>query len=236
MVVEVVLFEDVDLKDKYLITGFQGVGFVGYISVKAMIEETGARKIGMIDSTYVPPFVSLDEDGNVMMPFEFFLDEKNNFVYLLVRFQPDRDEIREFAHELANFTETHKMKGLVLLGGLNDKMRDPEDETEYRCVVTNDFPLENPPLLEPRVIISGGIALILIELKKRSIPTLTLFPYVTKEDSDMVAASNAIKIINTIFGTDIKTEKLLEEAKDFESDADQILMHQKKKSSNDFYT
>ena len=75
MDVEIKLFEKIDLKGKYLITGFHGIGVVGYIGTKFLIEESNARKIGMIISKLMPPLVSLDDAGNIQLPFEIFLDQ-----------------------------------------------------------------------------------------------------------------------------------------------------------------
>ncbi|MEX2683762.1 MAG: proteasome assembly chaperone family protein [Candidatus Sigynarchaeota archaeon] len=237
MTVTVELFENVNLEGKYLVTGFHGIGVVGYIACKYMIEQTNARRIGTIVSTLMPPLITLDDKGEVLLPFELYLDNKDNIVFLVVRFQPAGEEMRDFTKELVNFIISNKMKGLVLLGGLDYNFKPQDDEKGYRCVVTNGFPVKDkPPLIDAGLFISGGIAMLLIELQLRKVPALTLFPYADRERPDMKAAAKAIEIINETFGTSIKTDKLQEEAKDLEQEVNQILKQQvKEATSRDMY-
>jgi uncharacterized protein len=231
------LLEDVDLEGKYLVTGFHGIGIVGYIALKYMIAQTNARKIGIIVSNLMPPFVSLDENGNLLLPFELYLDETNNLVFLIVRFQTHPDEMRDFTRELVNFVVKTKMKGLVLLGGLDQEWKPADDENGYRCIVTNGFPMkkEHPPLIEPKLFISGGIAMLLIELQMQKVPALTLFPYADKEGFDIQAAKKAVELLNEQFGMAITPDKLGEESEkmELEKEVNQILKQETKQNSND---
>lgn len=240
MPIEIHFFEEVNLEGKHLITGFHGIGVVGYIATKFLIEETGAKKIGMITSEKMPPLVSLDEEGTIQLPFELFLDDENDFVYLLVRFSPHPSELRDFTVKVAELIEDSGMHGLILLGGLDESYKPEDDEDGYRAVITNGFNieglgLEKPPLIDAGLFISGGIAMLLIELQKRHVPSITLFPFADRENPDMIAASKAITIINQLFDIQIKTENLMEEAKEFEEEVDQILQQEKKKESNHIY-
>ncbi len=234
MTVTIELFENANLEGKYLITGFHGIGVVGYIACKYMIEQTHAHRIGTIVSTLMPPLITLDDKGDVLLPFELYLDDKDNIVFLVVRFQPSPEEMRDFTKELVNFIITSKMKGLVLLGGLDYNFKPQDDTKGYRCVVANGFPMkeEKPPLIDAGLFISGGIAMLLIELQLRKVPALTLFPFADRDHPDMKAAAKAIEIINGIFGTSIQTDKLQEEAKDLEKEVNQILKQQVKETAN----
>nr|MDO8118266.1 PAC2 family protein [Candidatus Sigynarchaeota archaeon] len=234
MVVDIKLFDTVDLKGKYLVTGFHGIGVVGYIAVKYMIEATKAKKIGLIISPLTPPLISLDDKGEIQLPFELFMDE--HLVYLLIRFQPHPEELHEFTDELAKFIERSGIKGLVLLGGLDTGYKPDDDQKGYKCVVTNGFPIKDPPLIDPGLFISGGIAMLLIDLQLRHIPSLTVFPYAERDHADMKAAAKAIEILNELFSLEIATDKLQEEAKDLEKEVNQILKQQVRESQNNLYT
>ena len=241
MTIEIILNEEVDLKGRTLITGFHGIGVVGYIAVKYMIEQTNARKIGLIISKLTPPLISLNEEGTIQLPFEIYLDEENNFVYLLIRFQPHPEELRDFTKQLAIFAQEMNLKDIILLGGLdgsavNGTFDPEEDEKGFRCVITNNFPFDDPPLIDAGLFISGGIAMLLIELELRKIPALTLFPFAERDHPDMHAATKAIQIINELCETNIKTDDLKEEAKDLENEVNQILRQEVKKDPNHFYT
>ncbi|MHA1793417.1 MAG: proteasome assembly chaperone family protein [Promethearchaeota archaeon] len=241
MVIEIILLEkNVNLKGKYMITGFHGIGVVGYIATKYLIEETKAKKIGIVVSDHMAPIVSLNEDGELQTPVELFLDENNNFIYLLVRFSPHPSELRDFIISLSDFIEKNEISGLILLGGLDKNFRPADDDIGFRCVISNNFSieplqLEKAPLIDANLFISGGIAMFLIELKRRRVPTLVLFPYADRENPDMKAASKAIEIINKLFNTSIGTENLMDEAKEIEKEVDQLLSQQKKENTNNFY-
>lgn len=238
--ISIELLEDIDLEGKYLITGFHGIGYVGYIALKYMIAQTNARKIGNIISNLMPPFVSLDSKGDVLLPFELYFDDSDDIIFLIVRFQPHPDEMREFTKELVNFVIENKMRGLVLLGGLDQALKPADDEKGYRCIITNGFPVkdEQPPFIEPSLIISGGIAMLLVELQLRKVPALTLFPYADREGFDIHAAMKAIDLLNDQFSMNIQTDKLGEEPEklELEKEVNQILKQEvKDNANNDIY-
>ena len=235
MTVSIELFEEANLEGKYLITGFHGIGEVGYISVRYLIEETKAKKIGMIVSPLTPPLISLDDKGNTQLPFELFVHPEHPFAYLLIRFQPHPEEMREFTRAVADFVQNRGIKGLVMLGGLDNNFRPEDDERGFRCVVANGFPFDEPPLIDAGLFISGGVAMMLIELHVKSTPSLTLFPYADREKPDPKAAAKAIDIINDTFNTNIDTANLEQEAKELEQEVNQILKQQVKENQNHMY-
>lgn len=232
MTVTIELFEKVNFEGKCLITGFHGIGEVGYIAVKYLIEETRARKVGMIVSPLTPPLVSLDDAGAVQLPFEIFVHDDLPLAFLLVRFQPHHEEMREFTTVVASFVKDQGMKGLIMLGGLDIAFKPEDDEAGYRCVVTGGFPfIDNPPRIDAGLFISGGVAMMLINLQVKQVPALTLFPYADREKPDPVAATRAIELLNGIFGTTIATDKLAGQAKDLEREVTQILKQQVKEDN-----
>ncbi|MHA1699658.1 MAG: proteasome assembly chaperone family protein [Promethearchaeota archaeon] len=246
MAIEIQIFKELDaLKGKYLVTGFFGIGSVGFLTVKALIEETKSKKIGIIVSTNMPPLVSVDNNGDLSMPFEFYLDEDNGFIYLLIRFQPHPSEIREFAKTIVEFVANNEIKGLILLGGLDKNFKKEADALDYKCVITNEFQAkylptvkkEELPIIDKGLFISGGIALILIELQRCQIPALTIFVYADKDRPDMMAATKTIEIINKIFSKNIKIEKMIQEANEFEKEIERIMKHEASDIyHHDFYT
>ncbi len=198
------------------ITGFHGLGEVGYLSVAHLIRSLEAERIGFIKSDVMPLFVSV-ENGHISLPFELF--KYKNFVFLVPRFQPHQAEQWNFIDELATWLSDMKFKDIILIGGLDINFREDEEET-MRGVPTSAAKekLEKwgIPLLEEGLFVAGPLALLLAHLEIREMSAIGLLSYAQRGRPDPKAAATTLEKINEMFDINIDVTQLLDESKEIE--------------------
>ncbi len=198
------------------ITGFHGLGEVGYLSVAHLIRSLEAERIGFIKSDVMPLFVSV-ENGHISLPFELF--KYKNFVFLVPRFQPHQAEQWNFIDELATWLSDMKFKDIILIGGLDINFREDEEET-MRGVPTSAAKekLEKwgIPLLEEGLFVAGPLALLLAHLEIREMSAIGLLSYAQRGRPDPKAAATTLEKINKMFDINIDVTQLLDESKEIE--------------------
>jgi len=223
---------ELDFKNNTLITGFHGIGTTGFITVKYLINELLAAKIGTIISDSLPPFITT-KDGKISLPFELF-KQKNN-VLLMPQFQPYRHEHKLFAEKIVDWTISSKFKQSVLIGGLDARLKKNEND-KIRVVATSEYLKNNNtdlPILEDGLFVTGPIALLLAYYEVSDFPAIALLPYAESSRADPLAASYAINAINTICNLNIDTQKLIQDAESIESNLQDIISQTKDQDIDD---
>src|SRR5512136_2449262 len=117
-----------------LMTGFHGIGSTGYIAISYLVHSLQAKRIGFVEVTHPPPFVSTSEVG-LVTPFEVF--RKGRLVFVKLEFAPHRTEEAEFAKVLARWTMNQKFKDAVLVGGLDSNLKTGKEDA--RIVPTGTY-------------------------------------------------------------------------------------------------
>ena len=110
-----------------LMTGFHGIGSTGYIAISYLVHSLQAKRIGFVEVTHPPPFVSTSEEG-LVTPFEVF--RKGRLVFVKLEFAPHRTEEAEFAKVLARWTMNQKFKDAVLVGGLDSSLKSGKQDRQ----------------------------------------------------------------------------------------------------------
>jgi uncharacterized protein len=221
-----------NFKDSILITGFHGIGTVGYIATKYIVNELNAHKIGTILSDHQPPFITTKE-GKISLPFELF--RFKNIIMLVPQFQPYRNEHKVFAEKIVQWTIQSKFKKVILIGGLDSRLKKNENDS-LRVIATSSFLNENPtnyPILEDGLFVTGPLALILTYFEVNNFPTIALLPYAESTRADPLAASKAIEIINEIANINVDVEKLIQDAENIEKNLQDVLVQTKDQEIDD---
>lgn len=210
-----------ELKGSYFITGFQGFGLVGYLSTRHIVRELNLRKIGFIKTRYMPSFTLYDPKYGIQYPFEVYAG--NGLVVLLNNALPHEREGVNFAEYVAKFAKGIGVKEVILIGGLDQSLRESEEE-QYRWI-----PINNPSiklegkLLEERHIV-GPLALTMMFMGAQGLNGVTILAYTEPLRPDPRASAVVVKLIERIVGVEIDTQKLLEEASLIEA-----IEHERKK-------
>lgn len=235
MAVRIVIGDEESLEGCCLVTGFHGVGLVGYITINHLVKSLHARPIGYVETEQQPALISL-ADERISFPFEFF--RHGDIVILFPRFQPKRSEVREFTREIVNWIVKNKFREAILVGGLDNRFK--QGDEVMRSVPTRAS-LERVkglgvPLLEEALFVTGPLALMLTYSEMNSFPAAAFLPYSERGRPDPRAAALAVKQINTMFNLSVDVFELINDAKRIEDEVTKIMEGQKEKVGLDSQT
>jgi uncharacterized protein len=218
-----------ELVDNILITGFHGVGEVGYIASTQLIEAFNGERIGIIDSEALPSFVAMDND-RLSLPFEIYKFDR--FVVVLPNFQPNLQELHEFCRGIAEWVVSNEFKEALLIGGLDNRFQKDGDKA-YRCVLTQKYEEKTKelglPILERGLYVTGPLALLLAYFEMEDFPALAILPYGKRDRPDPRAASIAVEEFSRIYNVEVDISELLKDAQKIEEELEEMLRQQKEK-------
>ncbi|MHA2425653.1 MAG: proteasome assembly chaperone family protein [Candidatus Thorarchaeota archaeon] len=199
------------------ISGFHGLGEVGYLSTAHLVRTLDAERVGFIKSDMLPLFVSM-ENERLVLPFEIYAYEEKNMIFFVPRFQPHQSEQWGFLERLAGWIVDQKFSEVLLLGGLDASFK--EDEEDMRAVPTTAYKTElkkwGIPLLEEGLFVAGPLALLLAELEILNSPAMGILTYATRGRPDPRSAATMLEKINEVFGVTANVDQLIEESKEIE--------------------
>lgn len=181
---------------KYFLTGFQGLGSVGYIAIKHIIDEKKAKRVGVILSKAAPPFVYL-ENEKLVMPFELYVFEE--ILMFLPRLPPYRHTEAEFTELLLNWVlSQNKIEKIILIGGVDKTLQTPDD-SNIKFVPTRKFITSNTKIsdlkknmLSSGLMIQGPLAIMLGMLDLKNFPAVGILSFADREHPDPKGAASAI--------------------------------------------
>lgn len=218
-----------DLVGSILITGFHGIGEVGYIASTQLIEAFDGERIGIIDSQALPSFVAM-QDAKLSLPFEIYKFDK--FVVILPNFQPNLQELHNFCKGIVEWAVSNEFKEAFLIGGLDNRFQKDGDKP-FRCVLTQKFQEkakeQDLPILERGLYVTGPLALLLAYFEMEEFPALAVLPYGKRERPDPRAASIAVEQFSRIYDIEVDVEELLKDAQKIEEELEEMLRRQKEK-------
>ncbi|MHA1597043.1 MAG: proteasome assembly chaperone family protein [Candidatus Asgardarchaeia archaeon] len=228
MKVRIVVKEKVDLSGKVFLTGFRSnIGETGYIAVSRIVESEGARKIGFIDTEYLPPSAFMSDDG-ILMPYELYLLE--DLVVFFSRVQPSRLEWNSLMREISSWVSKEKMREAVIIGGLDNEFQE-DDGDKLRMSATKSFLKKHPDikyrLMEGGLGMYGPLALLLTYFEMMGFPAVAILPYAERGRPDPRAAAVALEAINELYGYKLNTESLLRDAEEIEKQIELLMKHQR---------
>ncbi len=215
--------------DNILITGFHGIGEVGYIASTQLIEAFDGERIGIIDSEALPSFVAMD-NNKLSLPFEIYKFDK--FVVILPNFQPNLQELHGFCKGIVEWVVSNEFKEAFLIGGLDNKFQKDGDKP-FRCVLTQKYEEKSNeldlPILERGLYVTGPLALLLAYFEMEEFPALAVLPYGKRDRPDPLAASIAVEEFSKIYDVEVDVSELLKDAQKIEEELEDMLRQQKEK-------
>lgn len=201
-----------------LLTGFYGIGKIGFIVINHMVQKLGAERIGCVLTEYMPPFISVKEE-KLVLPFEIY--RSGNLIFLAAFFEPYKYEHRPFARAVVNWARESGMTNMLLVGGLDSRLRNDE-EVLARAVYTTAYKTMKTdvkiPLLDEGLYVTGPLALLLLYCEVFEFPAIGVLPYAERSRPDPIGASHAVEIINDLLNTNCGVEELIKEAENIEKE------------------
>jgi uncharacterized protein len=201
-----------------LLTGFYGIGKIGFIVVNHMVQKLGAKRIGCIVTEYMPPFISVKGD-KLILPFEIY--RAGDLVFLAAFFEPYKYEHRPFAKALVKWSKEQGIGSMVLVGGLDSRLR-TEEEVLAKAVFTSSYKSMNIqvniPILDEGLYVTGPLALLLLYCEVFEYPSIGILPYAERSRPDPIGAAHAVEIINDLLNLNCGVEELVQEAENIEKE------------------
>ncbi len=185
---------------KIFITGFYGVGAVGYLVSKYLTLQKEAKYIGYVETKRLPMIIRM-EDDRIGLPFELY--QFKEFIILLNESLPDSREIHSYTYAIADWVVKNKFKMAVLFGGLAERAKEGD---AIRIAYTSSFTKMMKPFappLEKKLFIVGPLALLLSRFEMKNFPAVCILPYARVYEYDLNAAYVALKVLKEKFGAEI---------------------------------
>ncbi len=206
-----------ETEDLIVLAGFPGSGLVGSISLSYLVDELQFTQIGTITSKFFPPMAMMSE-GVIAVPVRIY--EKDKFLVILADIPIQPTICYELAEALFNWIKNFKITEIVTVAGIVTNTA----EKKVFCVTTEKELLEkigeNAIKLEIGSI-SGIASSILVECKVRGIPGIGLLGEAINAP-DPRAAAAALNVLNILYGFNVNTDSLIEQAEEIESQMHQL--------------
>ncbi len=204
------------------VTGFHGIGVVGYLAVRHLSES--CQRAGYVRVLPEAPYVSAGAGQSLITPGDIYLCDK--IMAVVMNFGVADAVLNRYTRDLARWVVDNGLKTAVLFGGLDSRLRtDPEDR--LRVIYTKRYgeiglPMGNSKMLEPGLHIVGPLALLLSEFERLDFPAMVVLPYADVSRPDPSAASTALEFFSSLFGIHIDTSKLRELAVTIEKELEEV--------------
>lgn len=203
--------------DTVLLTGFHGIGYAGYWTIKYLVQKLEAQRIAFVDSETVSPVGSTSQ-GKLVTPYEFF--QKDDLTIFKVEVPPYRGAEIEFYRKLSEWITKAAFKEVALVGGLDLSLR--TDDSAFRLVHTSAYKpnnvLKEAKLLEDEQIIVGPVAIMLNYFEAHNFPAYAILAYSSTDRVDPRAAVSSIEILSRCYGFKVDVEPLLKGAEVVETE------------------
>jgi len=203
-----------------LITGFHGIGVTGYIAISHLISALKAKKIGFIETDYLPQLVFMD-GKQLVTPFEIY--RSNKFVLVKSEFPPYKKDEVNLAKALVDWTVEERFSEAILVGGLDDSFK-MNDKDSLRIATTDAYTPKassfNAEFLESGLHIAGPLALMLAKYEIRNFPAVAVLPYAASRP-DPRAAAVAIKKICDVYKLNVDVSSLVQHAEEIEKELEE---------------
>ena len=223
-----------DLNGCILITGFYGIGKIGFIAVNHMIEKLKAELIGTIITDYVPPFISV-KNKSLISPFQIYRAGK--LIFLIPYFEPYKYEQRAFTKAVTLWALQEGIKQMILIGGLDSRLRSDENiltKAVYTKEYKNSGETLDIPLLDDGIYVSGPLALLLLYCEVYNLPAIALLSYAERSRPDPVGASHAVAVVSDLVKTNCGVEELIKEAENIENEISAMMDASENPINEDF--
>lgn len=192
-------------ENKIFVTGFHGVGAVGYLTSKYLSTQKTAEYIGYVTMDRMPMIIRM-EDDRIGLPFELY--EIDNFVVLVNEAIPETKYVYIYTNKIAEWVVNNGFKMAVLFGGLAERVK---EGTDIRIAYTSQFKSVMQPFapsLEKKLSIIGPLALLLAKFEQLRFPAICVLPYAKVYEYDLKASYKALKVLIEQFGAKIDLSKI----------------------------
>ncbi|KUO94066.1 MAG: hypothetical protein AT717_01015 [Vulcanisaeta sp. CIS_19] len=200
----------------YFLTGFAGIGMVGYLTVQHLVNALNCRRVGFIEMPKEPPFSAYVVNTNILStPGEIYHCPDPGFTISVIHW--DGDFMTRYAHDvvrtIAHWVYINGFREAILFGGLDNRLRSDGNDL-LRVTVTSayrdKFSLSGVRLMELNYAMVGPLALLMNEFERLNVPAIAILPYAEPFRADPNAAIVAIQFLKELTGVEVDVSRLRE--------------------------
>lgn len=203
-----------DIKDAIVLEGSPELGLIGNILGWLLVEELKMEEIGYVDSKFFPPLAVLYK-GKAIHPFRIYGTE--GIVLFLSDFIIPPNVSYDMTNAIVEWMERNNSKELITFNSIVVR----EKTQGVAGAANSDESLERLGKLDLPILPFGNITglsgTLLTRSMQKGIPGSCLFAEVLSPYPDPRAASEVIKVLNKMLGTDVNPEPLVKEAEEIEA-------------------
>ncbi len=200
-----------------LIEGFPGMGLVGTISAKYLVENMDFKEIGHIHSDVFMPIIRIHE-GVPVFPSRIYVNDKYKLVVLISEQVIPKPYVPKVARAVIEWILQNGITRVISLAGIQTGAK---GSPLVYGIAANQKSKELFSGLDVEIIDDGittGItAIILLHLKDSPVKAVSMLGNVTL-GADYKAASELIKRLNKLMKLNLKIDPLLDQAKKTEQE------------------
>ncbi len=218
--IEFVMTKKTDLSGFTLTEGFPGMGLVGTISSKYLVEKLGFQEIGYMKSNIFVPVIRI-HGGELVRPSRIYASKKHKLAVIVSEQIIPTAYTEDVAKAIVQWIKKNKISRIISLSGI--RAPDTEYKKSDSCIYGIAANAKSKKFLEKykikiiqEGITSGITSLILLELKATGIEAVSIMGNVHIA-ADYEAASDILKKLDEIVKLKIDLNPLKKEAKETES-------------------
>ncbi|MDY6965553.1 MAG: proteasome assembly chaperone family protein [Halobacteriota archaeon] len=209
-----IISDEIQSEEPIIIEGFPGIGLIGNITSQHIVSELNAEHRGIMNSRFFPP-VAILTNGEITSPVRIYECTEKNLVILLSNVVVDPIFSYDVGKAIVDWAQEINMQEMVSLAGIITM----SGEQKVFGGATNEDLLDKikefVELFEAGTI-AGIPGTVMAECFARKLPGIGLLGETSTPNPDPRAAAEVVNTLNSIYGWDIKVDKLLEEAEKIE--------------------
>ncbi len=231
------ILEEPVLNNVIFIEGLPGIGLVGKLAADHMLDELKAKKFIELYSPYLPPQVSIMDDGTIKlvnMEFHYWRGKSNDLIILTGEFQGiTPDSQYQISEKILDVAEKFNVKKIFTLGGLGtgNITHDPKvfgAATSRKLVKDME---KYDVIFKGGGAIFGASGLLLGLGMQRGIDAICLMGETHGQIIDAKSAEAVLKVLTKTLGVEVDMTELVKKAKETEkqmSKVSRVISEQKK--------
>lgn len=213
--------KEVELDEPVLLEGFPGVGLVGTIATQYMFHQMEFEQVAKMESEDFPP-VAVVHDGMVRLPIRIYENREHNLLLVVSELPIHPTISNDVANRLVEWSKEKGVKKLVSLAGVGGMSK---QQDRVFAAATSEPAMDGVPD-DVQVFEEGNIAgisgSIMVSCSLKDLDALCLLGETQVYAPDPRSASQVIRVLNEMYGIDVDTSELLEQADQIESQMQQL--------------
>jgi len=207
-----IITEKLSVKNPIIVEGFPGVGLVGSIAAKYLVQEIKAKQIGFVQSNHLPP-VSFVFEGQIYNPIRIHESKKYNMLIIESEFPVPGDVVHELGDAIADWSKKIGASKLICLEGINNpKLKNKPSVFIASSGNKKDYGIEQ---VKSGYII-GVSASMMLRAKEINMPGICLMVESHVGYPDGMAAATLLQKLSNMLTIKLDVQPLEKEAEQFE--------------------